>query len=406
MNANKTIKICCLICLPLVLLFLLGVWASSYFSGDDYRCRRDLRLAEKCYEAGKYAEAVYYCTAVLERDNTLVEAYRLYADACLAQDKCTEAVQALIDGMEATGAEELSEREAYLREHIVAAGKEDVHYDADGNVVYRREAEYDGNGNETRCVRYDADGSLAGWYESQYDGEGRMVKFVSYHAGNVIFQWKEYEYDERGNQIRRESYTPDGVLYKWEESEFNEQNNLTRYVSYDEDGSIVGQRVFQYEYDERGSQIKCMSYLADGSLDEWQETEYDENGRPTICTSYGADKSVTGWKEYEYDERGSQIKCVNYDAGGSPDGWKEWEYDEDGRLVAETTYDENGNLFLCLEYDERGNQTKYVRYSAGEIEIIAEDEYDVLNGAISGSTGDGTAIADRYTCSYQYHFSQ
>lgn len=145
------------------LVIVLGAGSALYFTSNDYQIKRYLKLAEQCYEKGAYGETLEYCAAALELDDTLTEVYCLYSDSCLSQGQYEEAVQALKDGLEATGEEELSgrlaevyrqysdvclsqgqyekavqalmdgvdttgaaelsEREAYLREHIVVAKK-------------------------------------------------------------------------------------------------------------------------------------------------------------------------------------------------------------------------------------------------------------------------------------------
>lgn len=72
------------ICLVVVLAVILGVAGNLYFTSDGYQCKKYFKLAGKCYEAAEYEEALEYCDAVLELDDTIAEVYRLSSDIYLA----------------------------------------------------------------------------------------------------------------------------------------------------------------------------------------------------------------------------------------------------------------------------------------------------------------------------------
>ncbi|MCM1534726.1 MAG: zinc-ribbon domain-containing protein [Clostridium sp.] len=89
------------------LLLALGTAAGVfYFTGDAYVSRKNLKLAEKCYEEEEYEEALSYCREALERDFALTDAYLLQADILQAEEKFEEAVQNLEKGLTRTKQDE------------------------------------------------------------------------------------------------------------------------------------------------------------------------------------------------------------------------------------------------------------------------------------------------------------
>lgn len=344
----------------------LGTGSVLYFTGDDYHTKRYLKLAEQCFEKGVYEETLAYCTAALELDCTLTEAYRIYSDACLAEGKCEEAVQALMDGVDAAEAAELSEREAYLREHIVVVrecscdetGNEGIRkeyeYDESGNCTKLiasyglEEYEYDADGNLTRKVTCGFDGSIFGWEEYKYIN-GNCIKFTEYDGKGRVVHWEEYVYDTDGNRIRESGYYSDGPVSYWEES----------------------------EYDADGNKIKDVSHHSDGNIPFWQEYAYDENGNRTGYAYYGGSGNLHLRSEFEYDSEGRLIRRLNYGGDGSLSDWEEYEYDENGNLMKFLHYDSNGSI-----YDQ------YVQ------------ECNVLGQVVSESRNGGRA----YRYSYQYKY--
>ena len=392
--------------LALVSGVLLGIGGTLYFTGNDYQCVRYLKLAERCYEAGEYEKALEYCTAVLNLDDSIAEVYRLSSDIYLAQDKCVEAVQMLMDGTAATEAEELAERERYVREHIVIAEVKKV---SDDGIPFRwTKYEYDANGNQTEEVSYDADGSIHCRYEYNYDEKGNQIHKVVYNADGSVFGRYEYGYDEAGNKTRQVVYGLDGSAYLWYEWEYDEEGNQTREATYGPDGSVNRWR--EYEYDERGNETKKVGNTWDGSF-YWYEYEYDERDNQIKMVNYDVDGSIHEWYEYEYDVRGNQTKKVRYHGDGSIYEWYEYEYDERGSRTKETSYNGDGSIRdgyeYEYEYDGRGSRKKEVCYTRyGSLSHWYEYEYDVLSGEIGCSVQAGlSSLEIPCTVSYRYHYT-
>ncbi|MDE7446597.1 MAG: zinc-ribbon domain-containing protein [Lachnospiraceae bacterium] len=90
-----------------VLVFLLAVGGSAmYFLSDEYQCKRNMRLADKNYEAEAYEEALSYYGAALDLDDTLVEAYLKSADIYSKEDSYEKALKILKLGMKKNEDEE------------------------------------------------------------------------------------------------------------------------------------------------------------------------------------------------------------------------------------------------------------------------------------------------------------
>lgn len=385
-----------------------------------------MELAEKCCEEGEYEEALQYYASALELDNTLVEVYRKASDAYLAQDKCVEAVQILMDGIEATGAQELSEREAYLRENIVVtesilevfgydAGKHGKDFDP-SNLYRRTKAEYDENGNMIKFAQYLSDGSVCYWneydkngnltnhidnwdkssyhqdkYGYEYDINGKMKKCVQYYNDGSV--WIECKYDTRGNRTECIEYCY-GKSSVWErqEYEYDTNNNRTKEVCYDGSGSVIWR--YEWKYDADGNLTEHIKYDGDGSIEDWDKYEYGINGNMTKHINYNDNGSICYWNEDEYDISGNLIKEVCHEADGSVFHWQEWEYGINQNLVKYVEYDgdKSAAFWREEEYDADGNLTKHTAYSGGSLGISMEFEYDAKGNKTKyvSYSGDGS----------------
>lgn len=71
------------IIIVLVLAIGAGTGAALYFTGDYYKSRKNLKLANACYEDEEYKDALEYYKAALDYDDTLLEAYLNSADIYL-----------------------------------------------------------------------------------------------------------------------------------------------------------------------------------------------------------------------------------------------------------------------------------------------------------------------------------
>lgn len=93
--------------IAVVLVFILAVLGSAiYLLSDSYQCKRNMRLADKNYEAEAYEEALSYYEAALDLDDTLVEAYLKSADIYSKEDSYEKALKILKQGIKKNEDEE------------------------------------------------------------------------------------------------------------------------------------------------------------------------------------------------------------------------------------------------------------------------------------------------------------
>ncbi|MBD5532584.1 MAG: tetratricopeptide repeat protein [Lachnospiraceae bacterium] len=326
------------------------------------------KLAEIYMILENYAEAVRVLSEGIgesqEADaemlrEQLVEVYLREADAWLAAGDYEQALIALREGVETTGAERLSDREQDVRGRVKPV-KESA-YNSDGSFLGWEEYEYDANGNEIKGVSYDSDGSLLRWYECEYDANGNLIKGSVYDSDGSLLRWYECEYDANGNRIKQSYYNSDGRLLWWYECEYDANGNLIKRVGYA--GSFGW---YEYEYDAIGNQIKG-------------------------TTHYASPSSFLGWEEYEYDANGNEIKGVSYDSDGSLLWWHEYEYDVNGNEIKEASYEGSGILISWGEYEYA-----YIgEYAEPETLALTEKEIDVLVhiGRVLRSSVRGTLYA-------------
>ncbi|MCM1540177.1 MAG: tetratricopeptide repeat protein [Blautia sp.] len=430
--------------MPLILAALAlllsgwGAWKLAwYLTGDSYHVKKYLKLAEQCHAAGEHGKTQEYCASALELDENLgdaylwyadaclaqgqyedalqmlgrgmeavggeelfgkmAEAYRGYADACLAQGRYEDAVQALMDGAEATGAAELSEREDWLRDHIVVVKKN--YYDFYGDFDGWDEFDYDASGKRTRMVKYLENGVALWWIEYEYDAGGNLTEEVEYLSEERIRSRKEYKYDANGNLTEYVDYDIGGDVR--ERYEYDANGNPTKYEYYDSDSN--GYLWTEYEYDAAGNQVRAVDHDGDGNIYGWSEYEYDVAGNCTQYLRYGADGSAPARKEYEYDADGNQLKSIVY-SGDRVFYWIDCEYDAAGNLISYVHYSGSDGAVIGqkeYEYDRNGNQMKLSQssYSVyGPTYYWLEEEYDVLGQRLSMRESDG------YHCSYTYQY--
>ena len=206
---------------------------------------------------------------------------------------------------------------------------EESHYDASGRrvkyVVYNSDGsinylytfdETDSYGNTTKYTRYNADGNVDYWYICEYENK-LLIKVTEYDASGSISYRKEYEYDANGNETKVKIYNADGVITYWCEYEYDANGNMTKSKICNADGSI--NTWSELEYYENGKHKKNTYYSADGSVSEVSEFDTDGNRKDTTYRTDGSVSSIS-----EYNSAGYITKSISYDSDG---GSQVTEYD-------------------------------------------------------------------------------
>lgn len=87
-----------------------------HFTGDEYRFERNIRLAEKCYEAGEYESALSHYEEALLLNNTEEAPYLGMTEVYMAQEAYGEAISSLQAGI--TNEHVTEERKAVLKDRL------------------------------------------------------------------------------------------------------------------------------------------------------------------------------------------------------------------------------------------------------------------------------------------------
>lgn len=233
-----------------VLLTAASIACALYFTGDSYRCKKDMKQAQKCFEAGEYEDAVKLLKERLQKNgeenkfnslitDKLAEIYLAQSDFYLMNGDCLSAVQTLVDGGQVTGAAELSEREAYLWENIVVTSRKCYR---DGDII--SEWQYDTNGNRIKSVFYNEDGSVDGYTEYTYDELENEVKEIYYNGDGSVDGYAEYIYDASGNKVKEILYDGDGNVSC--STEYDILGNQVKVV--DGDKNLLDEYIYEYAY--------------------------------------------------------------------------------------------------------------------------------------------------------------
>jgi hypothetical protein len=189
-------------------------------------------------------------------------------------------VQILIDGEADTGAGSLTERKAYVKEHVVVAKKQEY----SGSTLVSEE-EYDENGSKVKTLLYD-NGTVNSWTEYTYDDAGNMIKSVQYNAEGNVTGWGEFAYDDVKNMMNATYYDADGSIIKYREERYDESGNLTRYTDYDSAGTVLDWCEYENFYDSAGN-LTDLYYSHNDNFVDWEyDNTYDEEGNLIYYTVY------------------------------------------------------------------------------------------------------------------------
>lgn len=292
------------------LLIAAGVGCALYFTGDAYVSRRNMKLAEECFDAEEYEEALTYYEEALRRDPGLAEAYLKSADIWVMEEKYGKAIGVLEKGLKKTGEdedsrEEIQEKiEEVKRAENAAAAKKlqeylenelEPQYGGYADLSAREQffdwnASFEENGNWTGAL------GIARAEITDLDGDGReemlvivlekeKISLSVYEVEDNVPVKKAEHSEERfsdmgGFEVLYSMVDGGGVPYLFVEEE------LSGILS---DGYLVNAKLYRYDgtnfymplgilQSGAGSsdfEIKAYEYDADGNLLN-EETVYDD----------------------------------------------------------------------------------------------------------------------------------
>ena len=235
---------------------------------------------------------------------------------------------------------------------------------------------------EGKWVRYDENGiMIKGWVKI----EGALAECYPDQVGNV------YYYDQKTGLMAKGDVTINGVQYH-----FNEVTGVLDsgempqqvYICTSSKTYLKSNLKSETFYDERGNEVKTISYKSDGSPATITERQYDENGN---CIYYmvhtlGEGASFTYYEDFsEYDADGNPTKSTIYYDKQLKSTTYVREVDEKGHVLKQEEYSPNGNLSsttICTyEYSENGySMIGKMVSSNSDFSVDYENVYTIING--------------------------
>lgn len=117
-----------------------GTGCVLYFTGDGYQCKKNMKLAAECYEAGDHEEALEYYEEALKLDNTVTEAYLQSAEIYIKREAFDEAVKILEKGIKKAGREDEDAEESLEDKRAKVYLAEADYYAGQSNYTEARNA--------------------------------------------------------------------------------------------------------------------------------------------------------------------------------------------------------------------------------------------------------------------------
>lgn len=297
--------------------------AVLYFTGDGYVSRKNMELAERCFDEEEYKDALTYCEEALKRNPGLTDAYLKSADILLFQEEYGDAVRILEKGLKRTRDDEDSQE--LLTEKIDEINRLET------ETVSKRLQEYLDKelapqygyadlGARVKefamdTINYEADGrwtELSGIAHTRIcdlddDGRDELMTFVLEDENMIV---SVYEVED--NAVVKKAECCEGHcsdLLGYDEVWSLIDVESGKYVYYSQDGfSILGDGIFGvvklYRYDGGNLYTPLVIDLGSGSSDfEYRAYQYDENG-------------IQLSEELIYDESGNYAEVYTREYGG------------------------------------------------------------------------------------------
>ncbi|MBO4819236.1 MAG: hypothetical protein J5528_03760 [Firmicutes bacterium] len=199
------------------------------------------------------------------------------------------------------------------------------------NVVER-----DRDGNITKEIRYDGKGEVLFTHVTEWK-DGRIVRKTSYDAKGAETGSCEYEYDERGNNIKGSWFVYNKGFLMEAEFVYDPEDRIIEKTHFGK-GSIATNKTY-YTYNAEGK-ILCEEYYG-----AWPDC--------APCYTYN-----------EYGSDGVLVKSRTEDENHNLQHYELYRSNESGKISEYTSYDEKGKALYSYKYyfDAEGNKTKTERY--------------------------------------------
>jgi len=272
----------------------------------------------------------------------------------------------------------------------------------DENAVLSSLIEYDINGNKILEISFDNEGELVEKYEFSYNDKNQLVSKILYFDEKNIAEKVFYSFNENNVIIKEEHLYTESDSTEFVHYFYDNEGKLTSKKSVDEDDECEWEVFFEYDNDKLISETRK----------EYEKTfyerkiKYDEAGN--ISEIYEVQSDDFPVKHvFEYDEKGNEIKKLTYNHKNKLIGKILCEYNEQNKLIAFEEEDTSKHHSNIIEYDEKGNLILHEEKDMGGniIQRIIR-EYDANNQNTQSKIfmKNKQGYETHYILKYQYYF--
>ena len=293
----------------------------------------EMQGANDQLDEGEYDAALQKYLEILENDPMNVEAYLGIIEVYLRQGNYDKALEYAELGYEKTGDERLKQVIDMINSGNITDSRgltlKTTAYDGSGNIKWWHEFSYDPQGNPTGVTSFDTSGNETSHVALGMDPVSRIYHSYYNEVETGLLGKDDYEQDELGRDIRCLSYSRDGSYVRYIVEYFYDGKNMNayrrNYTSYSESGEVNGEGYDLYEYNSDGRPIREESHEIYNGID-----------------------SVNGLTTHTYDDAGKRIRrdWYGYDTNGEilSHSYEEYIYDDTGKPIGTRSYNNDGEL--------------------------------------------------------------
>ena len=257
-------------------------------------------------------------------------------------------------------------------------GLEDIGYDKDGKVSYRKTYLYEGD-LEVGYVWNSFYSDILNTSEHRYIFGPRNVLMGIRNLEKDYGSEYEYVEDMSGSWILRQfHYNENAYLADYQIYLYDWGTSLG-YEGFDENGNLVAKSTELFDESGKNTGTETINYETDGS---YTVSLYDEDYHWLSYKTYNSDNSLVEETQYQYDASGTRSGHVTtkYHEDGS---YTRTETDASYHDLTSNTYDSFGNLINEIEYSynsdgTRKGSTSTVYYNDGSYTVTIIEGYTTI----------------------------
>ena len=159
---------------------------------------------------------------------------------------------------------------------------------------------------------YRSDGSIDEKIKMDYDDHGNLTTEWRYGSDGKLKTKVIYNYDDTGSLAEIFWYKPEGELEEKRKYRHEENERIKEEYRYNSEGELMSKGIELY--DENGNPTETSSYNSEGKLEYKWTRRYDKKGRLIEEYWYNSEGKLESKSkcEYQYDERGNWIQCLSF----------------------------------------------------------------------------------------------